>query len=370
MSKRHFACDVEAEFFGEERKKEKQARRALEAKDRSKFKKTDKEKWLAQWKKEQKRGLEEENFLEGRVLSITPQEIKVAAEDTLYSCQVRGLLKKEMGQEKNLVVVGDFVYFKPLSHFEGSIFHVKERFSLLARADNLSRRKQHLIAANIDQVLITLSLVFPPLKPFLADRYIIAAEKGGMKPILVVNKIDLLKDSKEEKESYEAFLKGYSSVDIPLISVSSKTGEGIEELKKVMANKASVFSGQSGVGKSSLINVLTGKDLKVGEPVKKTGKGSQTTTSAELIPLAFGGFCIDTPGIKSFGVWDLERDEIEAYFDEIHSIGQACKFPNCFHSHEKECAVKKALEEGHLSPLRYYSYLNLIETIDEEHLRR
>lgn len=370
MSKKDGSFDLEADFFGEERKKEKQYRRALESKDRSKFKKTDKKKWLAQLKNTQQRGLEEEDLLEGRVLAITPQEIKVSFQNAIYHCQVRGLLKKEMSHEKNLVVVGDFVLFKSLGQSQGSIFQVKERFSLLARADNLSRRKQHLIAANIDQVLITLSVVFPPLKPFLADRYMIAAEKGGMKPIIIINKLDLLENAEGEKEIYEILLNGYRSTGIPVIGVSVKTNQGIEELKQVMSNKASVFSGQSGVGKSSLINAVTGMDLKVGEPVKKTGKGSQTTTSAELIPLSFGGFCIDTPGIKSFGVWDLERDEIEAYFDEIHKIGEGCKYPDCYHQHEKDCAVKKALQEGKLSPLRYQSYLNLIETIDEEHLRR
>lgn len=364
-------CDLEAEFFGDERKRGKQERKIKKAKDRSKFKKTDRDKWQTQVKSEQAR-ISDQDLLKGRILSITPQEITVDCNQTLYSCQLRGLLKKNFSEDKNLVTVGDFVFFKPISAHEGFIISIEDRYSFLARADNLSRRKQQLIAANIDLVLITMSVVFPPLKAFLADRYIIAAEKGGMRPVIVINKIDLLKKphTEEEMATYEEFQKGYKAAKIPVISVSCETGEGIEELKEIMKGKASVFSGQSGVGKSSLINKITGLELKIGDPVEKTGKGSHTTTTAQLIPLAFGGFCIDTPGIRSFGIWQLKRSEIESYFDDIHELGSNCKFPDCLHLHETNCAVKKAVEQGILSPLRYESYINLLETIDREHLRR
>lgn len=357
--------EIEHDFFGEERKKIKQERKRLSEKDRSKYKKTDKEKWLKSVKKIE---LTEDALL-GRVLSISPQGATVDFNGKLYLCNLRGLLKKEAQQEKNLMTVGDFVHFIPRDQDEGSIIAVAPRKSILARADNLSRRKQQLIAANIDQVLITLSVGMPALKPFLADRYIIAAEKGGMQPIIVINKIDQLK-SDEERELVKAFIQAYGAISIPVILTSVITSEGIESLKEIMKDKASVFSGQSGVGKSSLINRMTGLDLKVGEPVEKTGKGSHTTTKTELIPLAFGGFCIDTPGIRSFGIWDLTREEIESYFHEIHEIGADCKFPDCFHIHETGCAVKKAVDEGGLSPLRYNSYLNLITGSEEEHLRR
>lgn len=366
--------DLETEYFGEERKASKQARKTLKEKDRSKYKKTDRDKWLSQHTADQERILSDEGILRGRVLAISSQSIAVDCEGRLFRCSLRGLLKKNTREEKNLVTVGDFVRFKPLGESEGSIMTIDKRHSILARADNLSRRKAQLIAANIDQVLITLSVGKPALKPFLADRYIIAAEKGGMRPIIVINKIDLLKaasaEMEQEKEMYEAFCQGYLSADVPVISVSTVTGEGLEELKKVMQDKASVFSGQSGVGKSSLINAVTGLDLRVGEPVDKTGKGAHTTSTTQLIPLAIGGFCIDTPGIKSFGVWNLEREEIEAYFAEIHEIGTNCKFPDCKHLNETACAVKEAVEKGELSALRYLSYINLIETIGQKHMRR
>lgn len=373
MSRRFEGHDEETEYFGEERKKKKQELKQLKASDRSHLKKTDRDKWAEQHKADIERP--SDGQLRGRVLSITSQDITVDCDGKLYACQLRGLLKKVKTQDKNIVTVGDFVRFIPLTDTHGSIQSVDERFSVLARADNLSRRKQQLIAANIDQVLITVSAVMPAFKPFLIDRYIIAADKGGMKPIVVINKIDLLEDSEnpevlKEKEIYEELKKGYAAANIPVISLSAATGEGMDELKKIMTNKASVFSGQSGVGKSSLINAMTGTTLPTRETVDKTGKGSHTTTTANLIPLPFGGFCIDTPGIKSFGVWNLDRSEVEAYFDEIHELGSKCKFPDCHHYQETDCAVKDAVQEGKLSALRYLSYLSLLETIDVGHVRR
>lgn len=364
---------VEEDHFGSNAKRNKQERKQLKAKDRSKYKKTDLNKWLLQKKTDEERSLSEKDLLRGRVLSINSQEINVIVEEKTYTCQLRGLLKKEKSQEKNLVIVGDFVLFEVTDEKHGIIAAVEERRSILARADNLSRRKQQLIAANIDQVFITFSVTKPTLKPFLADRYIIAADKGGMKPILLINKIDLLQDpdtTDAEKQMYEDFRKSYLAANIPVLSVSTVTNEGMEELKNYLKDKASVFSGQSGVGKSSLINAITGLHLKIGAPVEKTGKGSHTTTIAQLIPLSSGGFCIDTPGIKSFGIWELKREELEAYFEDIHAIGSECHFPDCQHIHENKCAVKQAVETGALPLLRYESYIQLIQSIEENYLRR
>ncbi|MFV0340054.1 MAG: ribosome small subunit-dependent GTPase A [Parachlamydiaceae bacterium] len=357
-------------LYRESSKAGRQERKYLQAKDRSKYKKTDLAKWEAQRKKEHERGPESKELEKGRVLSISPQGYMVDKEGKLYCCTLRGLLKKAKGLDKNLVTTGDFVLFTPLNDKEGQIFQIEERKSVLARADNLSRKKMQLIAANIDQVLITLSVVNPPLKPFLADRYIIASEKGNMQPIILINKIDLLEKGSPEELLYQEFKKSYEANGIRVLPISAATGEGIEALKECMKDKASVFSGQSGAGKSSLINTITGLNLKVGDIVGKTKKGSHTTTSTQLVPLPFGGFCIDTPGIKSFGVWKLDRDEITSYFDEILEIGSGCRYPDCRHIEEGQCAVKEAVEQGKISPLRYESYVNLLLTIDEEHLRR
>lgn len=242
----------------------------------------------------------------------------------------------------------------------------------------MSRRKEQLIAVNIDQAIITVSVVNPPLKSSIIDRYIIATHKGGMEPLIVINKIDLLEKAEEydpilldqEKELYEEAVRAYADAGIPLIGVSTVTNQGIEDLKRAMHDKASVFSGQSGVGKSSLINSVTGLNLRIGEIVEKTKKGAHTTTTTQLIPLESGGWCIDTPGIKSFGVWNLDREEVEAYFTEIHDCGMHCKFADCTHTHEEQCAVLKALDENKLSPLRYESYQALRQSVSEEHLRR
>lgn len=371
--------EFEEEDYFPDKKAERQKRKMAVSRDRSKYKKTDQNKLQKIQEDHNLAKISDENLLRGRVISIASEGIIVDHEGKTFTCFLRGLLKKEKTLMKNLVVVGDFVLFEKKSESEGTIVHVESRTSTLSRADNLSQRKEQLIAANIDQVLITVSVVKPTLKATLVDRYIIATQKGGMKPVVLINKIDLLHTPEEgedqvileqERELYQEFLKAYSLTDIPVISVSTVTGEGLEELRSIMKDKASVFSGQSGVGKSSLINAITGLDLRVGETVERTRKGSHTTSTANLIPLPFGGWCIDTPGIKSFGVWDLKKEEVQNYYSEIQEESRNCKYPDCQHLHEPGCSIEKAIEEGRISILRYQSYLILMETIEQEHLRR
>ncbi len=369
--------DPEEDYF-QARKESRMQRKLASAKDRSKFKKTDQEKYLKNLEKGHQQKLSKQEWLEGRVNSIMPQGIIVDHDGERISCVLKGLMKRDKTQAKNLVAVGDFVLFEKTHEGEGIIASVKPRRTILSRADNLSRRKEQLIAVNIDQVIITVSVVNPPLKPSLIDRYIIAAHKGNMDPLLVINKVDLLEHVEgmdeafleQEKALYEELLNAYAVAGVPVISVSAAENTGLDLLRQAMQGKASVFSGQSGVGKSSLINAVNDLNLRVGETVERTKKGSHTTTTTQLIPLEFGGWCIDTPGIKSFGVWDLEKNEIEGYFPEIHECGLDCKFPDCTHSHEDQCAVQKALEEGQISPVRYLSYQALMQTINEKHVRR
>lgn len=366
---------LDSESYFQSRKEGRMQRKLASAKDRSKYKKTDHEKYRKSLEKDLQQKLSKQDWLEGRVLSIIPQGIIVDWNGQKISCVLKGLLKKDKTQAKNLVAVGDFVLFERTGETEGIIASVKPRRTILSRADNLSRRKEQLIAVNIDQVIITVSVVNPPLKPSLIDRYIIATQKGGMEPLIVINKIDLLEEAENElaereKFLYEELLKAYAIAGIPVISISAAEQIGIDTLRQAMKDKASVFSGQSGVGKSSLINVVTGLNLRVGETVEKTKKGAHTTTTTQLIPLEFGGWCIDTPGIKSFGVWNLDRNEVEGYFPEIHDCGLDCKFPDCTHTHEDHCAVQKALEEERISPVRYDSYQALMQSVNEDYLRR
>ncbi|MCH9611012.1 MAG: Small ribosomal subunit biogenesis GTPase RsgA [Chlamydiales bacterium] len=287
----------------------------------------------------------------GRVLAVLPEEVVVNCEGQKVRCTLRGVLKRKKTRDKNLLVVGDFVLFE-----EGVIEQVCDRFSLLSRQEHLTRRKQQLIAANIDQVLITASVKKPSLKPPLIDRYLIATYKGNMEPVIVINKADLAVD----REELEKIVTLYEELDIPVIVTSIETGEGLDQLKEQMRNVTSVFSGQSGVGKSSLINAMLGLDLAVGEVVSKTEKGAHTTSNAKLIELDCGGFCIDTPGIRSFGVWDIQREDLVNHFPEIAEVGLDCHFPNCTHTHEPNCAVRAAVEEGEIPLIRFESYLRLL----------
>jgi ribosome biogenesis GTPase len=374
-SKKWSHHELEDEYIGHEKREGKAQRKIASAKDRSKYKKTDVKK---NEKEKERQQVSKEDLTRGRVISIASEGIIVDANGVLYTCFLRGVLKKDKTQAKNLVVVGDYVHFSISSIDEGSIAYVEPRKSVLSRADNLSQRKEQLIASNIDQVLITVSVVKPLLKPSLVDRYIIATQMGGMTPIVLVNKIDLLdSDNKmdhdhiiKEKELLSIFVKDYTDAGFTIIPISCETKEGLEQLREVMKDKSSVFSGQSGVGKSSLINTVAGFNLKVSETVERTRKGSHTTTMASLFPLPFGGWCIDTPGIKSFGIWKLEKEEVKHYFFDIPGMTFDCKYPSCMHIHEPGCKVKEAVEGGLYSAMRYGSYLSLIVELETEHLRR
>lgn len=366
---------IEEDYLKENRKDGKKQRKLALSKDRSKYKKTDAVKYQLSVEKDRDAKLGTHDWLEARVLSIIPQGVIVDCNGEKISCVLKGLLKKERTHAKNIVAVGDFVLFERTNPNEGIIAQVRPRHSVLSRADNLSRRKEQLIAVNIDQVLITVSVVNPPLKPPLIDRYIIATHKGKMNPVIVINKMDLLEEEGNfdvdcERELYDELIRAYAAIGIPVISISAINDQGLQALREVMKGKASVFSGQSGVGKTSLINAVAGLELRTGDTVERTKKGSHTTTSTQLIPLEFGGWCVDTPGIKSFGVWDLKKDEVEGYFTEIHECGLQCKFPDCTHTHEEDCAVQQALEAERLSAVRYDSYQALMNSVNEAHVRR
>lgn len=375
MSKdRYF--EFEEHFHSQDRKASRKERKIATEKDRSKYKKSDTD------QRKKNESLETEDFshlTRGRILNISPEGIFVDSEGTEWTCQLKGSLKQEKNRLKNLVAVGDFVLFEKKDNQTGTICNVEERRSVLSRADNLLRRKEQLIAVNIDQVIITCSVVFPALKPPLIDRYIIATQKGNMIPIIAVNKVDLLESGtpevdpialEVEKEIYAEFIKAYSALGISVVPLSTVTGEGIDKLKDLMHGKTSVFSGQSGVGKSSLINAVTGSELKTGSVIGKTRKGSHTTTTTHLVPIEGEGFCIDTPGIRSFGVWDLDEKDLQQYYPDFFPYAEQCKFPNCIHRNEPNCAVQKAVEENAISELRFASYCALMDSLAEEHRHR
>ncbi len=371
MDTPHFPTpeELEEELLPTDRKESRRERKRLINKDRSQYKRSDQDQlrqMRAREAAERPSGGEERL---GRVLSIATHAITVESEGVALSCVLRRTLFQERQRVKNLVTVGDIVALEITSPGEAVINQIKERYSLLSRADNLDRRKEQLIAANIDQVLITTSCHTPPLKPAIIDRYIIAARKGRMRPILIINKVDLI-ETEQEASLFQAIVATYQEVGLLVIPVSTRNSIGLNALKSAMQGKASVFAGQSGVGKSSLINAATGLSLKIGDIVARTKKGTHTTTRATLIPLELGGTCIDTPGIKRLGLWELVAQEIKTYFTEIAILSRGCRFPNCLHLSEPECAVIAALEEGRLSPYRYTSYATLLEEIRVDNVRR
>jgi ribosome biogenesis GTPase len=204
-------------------------------------------------------------------------------------------------------------------------------------------------------------LVEPPLKPALIDRYLIAAAKGHIHPIIALNKTDLLPNHPEAEEQYREFLAAYEPLGIPILSLSTVTETGIEALRSLLKGKTTVFAGQSGVGKSSLLNIAFGFSLKTGELATKTFKGAHTTTTAQLIPLQGGGHVVDTPGIRSFNLWNLQKEEVMAHFQDLQAHASHCRFPDCSHQMEPGCTVLKALKEGRLPLMRYESYRSLLD---------
>jgi len=373
MSKFNDHLNYEEDFYATDRKSEKKLRKELSLKDRSKYKKTDQDKLAKKAPTENK----DTSCVKGRVTSIIADAIYIETPQGSIICHLRGVLKKERSLQKNLIAVGDLVMIEITTPGYGVVNSIEPRYSILSRADNLRRNKEQIIAVNIDRLFIVVSVIAPTLKPSLIDRYIIAARQGNMEPIIVVNKIDLLKQKPASLDEptymtqlvlYEEFIDVYHDLDIPIVEVSTYTGEGLDHLRELMEHKASVFSGQSGVGKTSLVNMIFGTSLKTSDIVTKTHKGAHTTTIAQLLPLDEDSFCIDTPGIRSFGIWQVTQQDLDHYYKEFLPFKENCRYQNCAHINEPHCGVKDALDQGLISPMRYQSYHDL-KTLPDDRWR-
>src|SRR5579885_461970 len=298
--------------------------------------------------------------LHGRVLRVHGLWSVVRAEDgRRFRCAVRRLRKSLATDERNIVTTGDRVWFRPALNDEGLIERVEPRHGLLTRA---TRGREHVLVANVDQFVIVVSLVEPGLKPHLIDRFLASAEQGGISPILCLNKADLVDPAR-----YQPTIGLYSQLGIPTLLTSAATGQGIDRLRSLLKGRETVFAGQSGVGKSSLLNrVEPGLGLRVREVSTATQKGRHTTTTAELIELGFGGWVVDTPGIRQFQLWDIIPEEVEGFFPEFRPLVPLCAFPDCTHTHEERCAVKRAVRLRLVSASRYTSYLGMFSGAGEE----
>ncbi len=291
----------------------------------------------------------------GCVLSVHGLTSNVLGEGgQIYRCATRRVLKTLSTDQRHVVAAGDRVRFRPAGRDEGIIERIEPRHGVLSRA---IRGRRQVIVANVDQVLIVSSAAQPVLKPHLIDRVLVTAEKDRVRPIVCINKIDLV-----EPADLQPLVGVYGQMGYEVLLLSAQTGFGLERLKRRVAGRQSVFAGQSGVGKSSLLNAIEpGLDLQIAAVSQDNEKGRHTTTVASLIPLSAGGYVVDTPGIRQFQLWDVVPQEVAGYFRDVRSYVSLCRFPDCTHTHEADCAVKDAVADGRLDARRYESYCQLLE---------
>ena len=291
----------------------------------------------------------------GRVLRV--QGLHSTVEDeagATYRCATRRLLKTLSTDQRHVVATGDRVWFRIEGADEGIIERVEPRQGVLCRT---SRGRQHVIVANVQQLIIVSSAQQPRLKPNLIDRYLITAEKSEIEPIICINKIDLI-----DLADLQPLIGVYSQIGYRVLCVSAEEGQGIARLRSILRESQSVVTGQSGVGKSSLLNAVEpGLHLRVQSVSDDTDKGRHTTTTATLIPLRCGGHVVDTPGIRQFQLWDVIPEEVAGFFRELRPYVSQCRFPDCTHTHEDECAVKDAVADGFIDVRRYESYVQIRE---------
>ena len=289
----------------------------------------------------------------GLIIKAQSGFFTVETDQGLVVCQLRGKLKRGKATG-DLAAIGDSVRLTVLADGSGVIEEVEERERAIVRLDPRPQGEyQQVLLANPDQAIFVFACAHPKPRLRMLDRFLVIAEKQKIPAVIVANKIDLVKDPREMFGLYEAI--GYR-----VLYTSVKTGEGLEELQRILMGKVSALAGPSGVGKSSLLNAIQpGLGLAVNEVSAAINKGKHTTVTRQLFPLEGGGYVADTPGWRSLALWDTEPEEIDAYFPELRDLVAHCQFSDCTHIHEPGCAVRRALEEGKIHPERYESYLRL-----------
>ena len=284
----------------------------------------------------------------------------------IFDCVVRGKLRLHETTTTNPVAIGDIVNCEMINESEGIITAVHPRRNyIIRRAANLSH-EAHIIAANIDCAYLIITIIHPRNAWTFIDRFLVTCEAYNVPVKLIINKVDLYGDA-ENKEK-ERFKQIYTQAGYEVVEVSAKTGFQVDWLRGDVCGKFCLFSGASGVGKSSLINALDpALSLRTGALSKAHQKGMHTTTFYEVFELASGGAIVDSPGIKGFGLIEMEKEELYHFFPELFRMAAHCKFNPCTHTHEPRCAVRQAVGEGHISPERYDSYLKMFQASDEKY---
>lgn len=285
-------------------------------------------------------------------------------EDQFVECRVKGNFRIKGIKSTNPVAVGDRVSFDVMPDGMGWITQIEERKNYIVRRPANLSKQLHIIAANIDRLFLVVTINHPETSTIFIDRVLATAEAYRVPVTLVINKKDLYNE--EELEYMGAIETLYQTIGYETIAVSAKTGAGVSELKEMMQGKTSLLSGNSGVGKSSIINAVSANEVaKTGVISDVHNKGMHTTTFSEMFELETGGYLIDTPGIKGFGTIDFQKEEVGHYFPELFKYAADCRFGNCSHVHEPGCAVREALENHLISVSRYTSYLSILEDCEE-----
>ena len=292
-------------------------------------------------------------------------------ENKFFDCRIKGKFRMKGIKSTNPLAVGDIVDFEldeTTDETIGQIHNIHDRKNYIVRKSVNLSKQTHIIASNIDIVFLLITINNPPTTTSFIDRFLVTAEAYGIEAILVFNKIDTYTAEMIEEQLFLEYV--YSQIGYKCLKVSALGKEGIDSLKKEMLGKVSMFSGHSGVGKSTLVNALEPTlNLKTKVISEQSKQGQHTTTFAEMYDLSFDAKIIDTPGIKGFGIVNMEPTEISDYFPEFFALKEQCKFNNCLHKEEPNCAVKKALEENKIAWSRYASYLKVLEG-DDDHYRQ
>ena len=302
--------------------------------------------------------------MKGLVYKSTGSWYQVKSDEgNFYQCRIKGKLRLSGIRSTSPVAVGDRVGFDLDDEAIGVIHSIEERENYLVRKSVNLSKQLHIIGANIDLVFLVITLKNPETFTTFIDRFLVSAAAFGIETVMLFNKMDQY--SEEELETVNELKELYTSIGYQSVLCSTKSGQGMSELRNLMKDNTSIFSGHSGVGKSTLINTVAPElRLKIGEISEQHGQGQHTTTFAEMFDLSFGGRIIDSPGIRGFGIADIDKEEIARYFKEFFKASENCKFNNCQHLSEPGCAVKSELEDGTIAESRYQSYLSMV--LEEE----